>query len=93
MSFGPGGWELRIVGQNRTEIRTRRGLVCFSYSTPVVVYADGTKELFLTSEFISKTTSRHIAHWHVETYASKQAIKQDEMDVIARYVLGLERGT
>ena len=93
MRFGPGGWELRVVGQNRTEVRTPKGLVCFSYSTPVVVYVNSSKKLFMTSEFVSKTTSRHMAHWNTGTFDKFERINSLVLEVIVRDVLGIREDT
>ena len=54
--------EIKVVGSNMTEIKTRRGdIVLFSYSTPVAAVVDN--EYIRTSKKWSATTTRHINKW------------------------------
>jgi len=52
---------LNPIGPNCTEIETERGIVLFSYKTPVAAKIDG--KCYRTEDYHSKTTSKHINAW------------------------------
>jgi len=57
---------VKNIGSNMTEIQTDKGLVLVSYATPVAAYYDngmGGQGLFVTEQYWSRTTSRHINKW------------------------------
>lgn len=53
--------ELKPIGPNQTELYTDKGIILFSYQTPVAVIVSG--KCFRTSKKWSATTSRHISKW------------------------------
>ena len=54
---------LKDLGSHQTEIEKSNGVtVFFSYNTPVAAHIPG-KGFVKTSEFYSKTTSKHINQW------------------------------
>ena len=53
---------LKLLGANKTEIDLGNGTrVLFSYETPVAMIRDG--RAFVTNQFYSVTTSKHINGW------------------------------
>ena len=85
--FGAGNWEVLQVGSNRTEIRTPRGIVGFSYSTPVIVYCRRAEQGFKMSSPPSKTSFRHIRLWGTDFYTTASYAK---IVKIAADVLGIK---
>jgi hypothetical protein len=70
--------QLRPLGSNQNEIELTDGTrVLFSYRTPVAVYVPGAG-YFRTSDYHSKTTSKHINQWLDGATAAK--IAQSELD-------------
>lgn len=58
--------KLRNVGSNMTEITTEKGVILFSYETPVAAFladADNGDTVVKTSTKWSATTTRHINKW------------------------------
>ena len=56
--------KLNVIGSNQTEVLKGDGsIVFFSYNTPVAVYIPQTKEVLVTEEKYSTTTTRHINSW------------------------------
>lgn len=55
--------QIKKLGSNMTELVTRDGRILFSYETPVAVLDHGDYEIYVTEEFFSKTTTRHINKW------------------------------
>ena len=49
------------IGANQTQLHTDKGVIFFSYKTPVAAAVDG--NWFRTSKKWSATTSRHINKW------------------------------
>lgn len=88
MIFGTGRWELLNVGNNRTQIRTPRGVVCFSYSTPVVVYDRKRGMGLKLNKPPSKTSARHIEMW--AGGAPKIRATTERVEKWAARILGIE---
>jgi hypothetical protein len=53
--------KLKTIGSNQTQLETDRGVVFFSYNTPVAACIDGV--FYRTSHKWSVTTSKHINQW------------------------------
>ena len=49
---------LHVLGQNMTELVLDKGVLFFSYNTPVAALMDG--KMYVTTTRYSNTTSRHI---------------------------------
>ena len=52
---------VKPVGPNQTELSTEKGIIFFSYRTPVAACIDG--RYYRTEVKWSVTTSRHINQW------------------------------
>lgn len=52
---------IKPLGPNQTQLHTDKGIIFFSYETPVGAVIDG--DYFRTSKKWSNTTSRHINNW------------------------------
>jgi len=52
---------VRPIGPNQTELSTEKGIIFFSYRTPVAACIDG--RYYKTEVKWSATTSRHIFRW------------------------------
>ena len=51
------------IGSNRTEITTSKYKILVSYSTPVAAFDFDKLEFYMTSQYWSITTSKHINQW------------------------------
>lgn len=70
--------QLRPVGSNQTEVEMIDGTrILFSYRTPVAMYVPGAG-YFRTTDYHSKTTSKHINQWLNGATAAK--IDQSELN-------------
>lgn len=49
------------IGSNMTEVKTKKGTILVSYSTPVAARING--KYYRTSKKWSSTTSKHINQW------------------------------
>lgn len=69
--------KLKTIGSNKTELTLSNGFrVLFSYETPVAA-AENTPEgrvFYKTSEYYSRTTSKHINSW----LPKEQAIEKEQ---------------
>lgn len=63
--------KLKNLGSNKTVLHTNKGMVFYSYNTPVAAIIDG-KE-YKTNKKWSSTTSKHI-----NSFVSKQAEEKDQ---------------
>jgi hypothetical protein len=60
--------KIKTIGSNQTEIHKHTNehgeiAILYSYTTPVAVRVDSTGEVYKTSAWYSKTTTRHVNKW------------------------------
>jgi hypothetical protein len=68
---------LTPIKANMTELEINGSLILFSYKTPVaVLHLDG--NVFKTSKFWSRTTSRHINQWLVNFDMEKKPTEKPQ---------------
>jgi hypothetical protein len=51
---------LTPIGSNQTQVEHVNGFAFYSYQTPVVVTVKSTGEVFVTNDYYSRTTKKHI---------------------------------
>lgn len=64
--------KLNPIGSNMTEVETEKGLVLFSYKTPVAAVVNG--QPYKTSKRWSNTTTRHINKWFSPGFVGSQIV-------------------
>ena len=60
--------KIKQIGSNQTQVHTKTDehgdmTILYSYTTPVAVKILSTQEVYRTSAWFSKTTTRHINKW------------------------------
>ena len=60
--------KIKQIGSNQTQVHTNSKeygdmTILYSYTTPVAVKIISTQEVYRTSAWFSKTTTRHINKW------------------------------
>lgn len=63
--------KIKNLGNNKTEVYTKNGVIFFSYATPVCANIDGA--FYRTDKYYSVTTSKHINNWLDGRQAEKKS--------------------
>jgi len=66
---------LKPIKANMNEVELANANVLFSYRTPVALQIKSTGEVFKTSKYWSRTTSRHINQW-VKEFTEPEKVKE-----------------
>ena len=76
--------QLNQFGKNQTEVKHNGIKVFFSYKTPVAVEIDQPRQVYVTTEKFSATTTRHINNW-LGGNQNVERVSQEEIERLTKF--------